>query len=398
MNLVERQVRQLSLLGVSRVRVWLSPQSEDRVRQLRTDLGRLYQVDLVFSTISEPGQIYEEIAAAGEPAVLLDGDVVYDERILAHLMDRGPGHAVVRHSGAAALWLKAAQAGSLGRMLAAAAQPDPVPVGHLLAQDPDHLGLHVCHPEELDPYVPSLRLTMAPYMVRLDSPGQIRPVDHLMYHRSFKGVIDAVARYGYYHLVRWVTRTLSRTTLPPNLFTLLSVLGIWGAIPCFALGYVGAGVVVAWAAVLLDSVDGKLARLTLHLSEAMGRFEHIAAMPGLGLWYAALGWHYSGGEIFSTHPGALATWVLLGSFLVDKMISGLFRKAFGKEIFDYRPVDAAFHLAACRRNTGLLILTLGVLAGREAEAFALLTGWMVFTLIFHAFRFAWVAATRRAAG
>ena len=249
--------------------------------------------------------------------------------------------------------------------------------------------------EELDPYVPSLRLTMAPYMVRLTSADQIRSLDHLMYHRCFKGVIDAVARYGYYHLVRWITRGLSRTSLPPNLFTLLSVLGIWGAIPCFALGHVGAGVVVAWAAVLLDSIDGKLARLTLHLSEAMGRFEHIAAMPGLGLWYAALGWHYSGGDLFSARPGALAGWVLLGSFLADKIASGWFRRLFGKELFDYRPVDAAFHLVACRRNTALLILTLGLATGTDAGAFAILTGWMGATLVFHAIRFAWVGATRR---
>lgn len=35
--------------------------------------------------------------------------------------------------------------------------------------------------------------------------------------RTFKGVIDAVARYGYYHLVRFLTRALSRTTVSRNL-------------------------------------------------------------------------------------------------------------------------------------------------------------------------------------
>ena len=66
--------------------------------------------------------------------------------------------------------------------------------------------------------------------------------------------IDAVARYGYYHLVRWITRHLSETSITPNLLTVLSILGTWGAIPCFAGGRFGAGAVVAWIGVILDWV------------------------------------------------------------------------------------------------------------------------------------------------
>ena len=165
-------------------------------------------------------------------------------------------------------------------------------------------------------------------------------------------------------------------------------------VPCFVLGHLGWGVLVAWCGVLLDSVDGKLARLTLQLSDAMGAFEHIAAMPGLGLWYAALGWHFSAGALFTTHPMALATWALLGVFLLDKIATGSFKKLYGRELFDYAPVDAAFHLIAGRRNTSLLLLTLGLVFDRAAESFALIGLWTALTLLFHLGRFAWVAVRR----
>ena len=391
MNPVERQVRTLALQGVSQVYVWLSPQTEESVRQLRPDLDRLYQVELVFFTAAGPQQMYEALKQAEEDVLLLEGDVVYDERILTHQLQRGAGNIVLGEDGTAALYLETEQAHRLGAQLAAVAESTPGALGKLVRPQLDGMGLQVYRPQDLDYYVPALRLNMLPYMLRVPGTGPLHHIDHLMYRRTFKGVIDVVARYGYYHLVRWITRQLSKTTLSPNLFTILSILSIWVAIPCFALGYLKAGVLVAWVGVILDSVDGKLARLTLHLSDAMGEIEHLAAMPGLGMWYVALGWHFSNGRLFSGASLALMTWLLVGAFLVDKISSGGFKALYGKELFDYRPVDAAFHLLACRRNISLLILSAGVAGNVGVQAFALVALWMVATLLFHLFRFAWVA-------
>jgi phosphatidylglycerophosphate synthase len=251
-------------------------------------------------------------------------------------------------------------------------------------------GLELRSPAELDPYVPSLRLTMPPYLLRARAKNELRSLDHLLYHRTFKGVIDTIARHGYYHLVRWITRQLSRTTLSPNLFTALSILAIWAAVPCIALGQLGAGVLLAWVGVILDSVDGKLARLTLHLSEAMGVLEHLSATPGLGLWYLALGWHCSGGDLWGGTPLALATWALVGAFVLDKLVSTAFKQRHRRELFDYRPLDAAFHLIAARRNVSLLQLSVGVLLDQPHIALVSMAAWMVCTLLFHTGRWLWV--------
>ena len=58
----------------------------------------------------------------------------------------------------------------------------------------------------------------------------------------------------------------------------------------------------------------------------MGDFEHVAAMPGLGLWFLATGWHLSGGQLFAGDSIALGTWSLMALFLADKISSGLFAK------------------------------------------------------------------------
>lgn len=395
MTLVERQMREMALNGARRFCVWISPRTAALAERLRPDLDRLYQVERSFTMVAGASLNYHDLAQVREEAVVLEGDVLYDDRILTHLLLEGPGCVVKGGQGTSALYLDAAGIAGLATRLRDRGSSTPGSLGELLQGSPAGSGLRAWTPGDLDFYVPSLRLTMEPYMVRVVAADQLRRLDRLMYRRTFKGAIDAVARYGYYHPVRWLTRQLSRTSLPPNLVTVLSLLCIWAAIPCFACGLLGAGALVAWAGVILDSVDGKLARLRLHLSARMGALEHVLAAPGLGLWYIAWGWHLSAGELLAVEAGAVLTWTAVAAFVLDKVVSGGFRICFGREIFDYRPLDAVFHLFAARRNVTLLIMTAGAASGREREAFQAIAAWTLATLLFHASRFAWVAASAR---
>jgi phosphatidylglycerophosphate synthase len=387
MNLVERQLRQAGLQGFTRARVWVSPASQPAVLRLRRDLEVVFPLQLDVVPAEDEDPLRAALTQAEEPVLLLRGDLVLDDRLLAHLLGSGPGAALGERDEVVA-YLAAPQARAL-----AGCWENGTPLALALAA----AGAPPRPPAELDPYVPSLRLTMPPYLRRVRRREELRSLDHLLYHRTFKGAIDAIARHGYYHLVRWITRQLSRTALPPNLFTALSILAVWAAVPCFALGELGPGVLLAWLGVILDSVDGKLARLTLHLSEAMGRLEHLSAAPGLAAWYLALGWHCTGGALWQDTPMALATWVLVGAFALDKVVSAGFRQRRGREIFDYRPLDAAFHLVAARRNVSLLQLSAGALLDQPHVALVSVAGWMVFTLCFHAGRWAWVEVEKQLA-
>ena len=126
----------------------------------------------------------------------------------------------------------------------------------------------------------------------------------------------------------------------------------------------------------------------------MGRVEHIAAMPGLGLWYLAAGYYLTGGELFSLEKTALTTWVLVAAFLADKIVTGSFKALYGKELFDYGRVDERFHLIAARRNISLVFLSAGALAGDPGAAFSAIAVWTVATLAFPLSRFTWIALSR----
>ena len=393
MNLVERQVRQLALLGWRRCRVWVAPHTGERVTALRSDFQRLYSVEVDFVQIEGAEALFAALAQRGENVLLLEGSVVYDDRILEHLVGRGAGTWIRGDSGAVALYLDGRQAAALGR----AGRGAPDGPAALAGRRAKALGLALSTLDQVEQYVAELRLTMEPYMLRLEAEGSVRPVERLMYRRTFKGVIDIVASHGYYHLVRWLTRHVSKTGISPNALTVLSIVGVWGAVPCFAAGELGWGVLAAWIGVLLDSVDGKLARLRLHLSQTMGRIEHLTAMPGLGLWFIAWGWHVSSSGLAAAQDAALLTWVLVGSFLVDKVLSGGFKARFGRELFDYTRLDALVHPFAARRNIALVVFTVGWVWGRPLGALALLTGWMGATLVFHALRLAWIAGQRAGA-
>jgi phosphatidylglycerophosphate synthase len=398
MNLVERQVRQLCLRGVSRFRIQVSASSSARVRAFRPDLHRLYAFQFEFdapvgsagdqaaaAAPVRPAGAPDPGAAAGPGLLVVQGAAVYDDRVFEHLLAQDRSVAVCGVDGAAAARLWPAQLLAVvhgGRLTVEAAALRSA-------------GVPCLAPGALDPYVAALRLRMPAIMARVPATGSLRELDHLMYRRTFKGAIDAVALYAYYHLVRWITRHLSVTSLPPNLFTVLSILSIWAAVPLFAFGWFRTAVAVAWVGVILDSVDGKLARLRLHLSSAMGAVEHITAMPALGLWYVTVGYRLTGGQLWSPQPLALVSWCLVGTFLLDKCVTGVFKAACGRELFDYAPVDTVFHLVAARRNTALVLLTLGAAAGRMGPALVAVALWTGVALIFHAVRALWIAGGRR---
>ena len=385
MSLVERQLRQLALRGTARVHVAVGGNGAPGIR---ADFVSRYDLDIRFHRVSGVAGLGPSLEAVESPLLLLEGDGVYDDRVLDHLLAAGPGNSVTG-GGLCAAWADSGLAAELARGLPAEGGVPGTALWKAVSEQ-----TRVTDAAELDSYVPELRLTMAPVMVRLERPAQLREVERLMYRRTFKGVIDIVASRGYYHPVRWITRLLAPTAVSPNSVTVLSIAAIWLAVPCFALGIPGAGTALAWAGVIADSVDGKLARLTLNLSDRMGAVEHFSAVPALGLWLAAFGGWVSGWELLTASGPAVATWVLLACFALDKGVSGGFRRLTGREIFDYRRGDALFHPFAARRNILLLMMTLGVAADAAAAALAAMSAWMAATFLFHALRAIQVAVAR----
>ena len=93
MHLVERQVRQLALLGISQIKIWCTKKNIDDVSNWRADLSRLYTVERLVEIVPEEG-LAATLCQVKDDVLLLGGDQIYDERALVHLLDSRSGTLV----------------------------------------------------------------------------------------------------------------------------------------------------------------------------------------------------------------------------------------------------------------------------------------------------------------
>jgi phosphatidylglycerophosphate synthase len=151
----------------------------------------------------------------------------------------------------------------------------------------------------------------------------------------------------------------------------------------FAQGRFGAGLAVAWLMTFLDTVDGKLARVTLRSSRIGHVMDHGLDIVHPPFWYAAFG------LALPPAPWLVpAVAVAVVGYVVHRLVEGLFLALFKIEIHSWRAIDARFRLITTRRNPNLILLSAGWAAGRPELGFAALAVWTVASILFHLVRVA----------
>ena len=383
--LVERMLRQLHELGQKTAIVML-PAHITPASFLRREFHQRYPMTITWMNNPETAEVIREITEEVKWVVLLEGDGLYDERIVKTLC-QSP----------AALCIINAQA--VNPPLAACVDPHSFGTYSVndwrnwvqAAVDKGLIETRSVH--QMHSYLLSLRRDVTPQLQRVATQEAIRDIENAMYHDTFKGAMELVGAYGYRLPVRGLTRFFARTSVTPNMLTALSVVCKFAAIPFFALGWLWTGLLLAWAFVILDSVDGKLARMTVRYSQRAGRIDQGTTLPAYLGWYLALGWHVSGGNVF-TPPGwagiALATFALF-----DKLSMMYFVRKFGRSLLDYEPVDRQIHLFNARKNL-LVVLMIGLLLEQTLPVLYMITFWMGLTFLVHLLRVLWVSYAKRA--
>ncbi len=167
-----------------------------------------------------------------------------------------------------------------------------------------------------------------------------------MYEKTFKGAMDFIATYIYRIPVRGLVRVLAPTRITPNFVTTISVICSFAAIPLFATGWLWTGLAIAFMFIIADSLDGKLARLTIGLSKVAGNVDYFTSPMFEACYYVAWGWYLSEGD-FSTLPGKFSL-LLFCFFGLDKIMTSIFGLRFRHYLFDYKMRDSHFHLIAGR--------------------------------------------------
>lgn len=220
-------------------------------------------------------------------------------------------------------------------------------------------------------------------------------VERAAYDAAYKGVTDALTLYLWrkpaFHLTRWA----AQAGLTPNMVTsvgaVLCLLAFW----LFWNGHYWLGTAAGFAFMVLDTVDGKLARCTGSSSTWGNIFDHgIDLIHPLFWWWAwARGLDDYGTPIEPVYQSMLVAALVVG-YVAQRAIEGIFLRRYGMHIHVWQKIDSQFRLVTARRNPNMVILLVSLLFARPDVGLELVALWTWLSLIFHAVRLAQANARR----
>lgn len=230
-------------------------------------------------------------------------------------------------------------------------------------------------------YNSELRKKEPPILRRLTT-ANVREVEKRLFQGSYKGVTDLVTKYVWPAPARVVTRWCALAGVTPNQVTFASFLLVLAAFALFWTGHFGWGLVAACGMTFLDTVDGKLARVTLTSSKMGNVFDHGIDLIHPPFWW----WAWLVGVQAGPHPlghAELILAVIVGGYVVQRMLEGVFLGLFKVEMHAWRPFDSFFRLITARRNPNLIMLTGASLVGRPDIGLLLVAIWTALSLLVH---------------
>jgi phosphatidylglycerophosphate synthase len=300
--------------------------------------------------------------------VAVRADVVLDERLVAGLRGAPDTLLVAPELGPIGAHVSSDRAGALCTALAHA-QAEALPEVRRVA------------PLELvDAYVPGLRKREHPYAfaARAETAAE---VERRTFAASYKGLTDLVTKWVWPRPAQAVTRWCALHRVHPNAVTAVSGVLALAAALLFAHGSFASGLACGWAMTFLDTVDGKLARVTLTSSRIGDVMDH-----GLDLIHPPFWWWAWGIGIGAGY--GVATTVVVAGYFIGRALEGAFLAAFGFEMHSWRPIDGLFRTITARRNPNLILLSVGTLGGRPDLGLVMVALWTAASLVFHAARLA----------
>jgi phosphatidylglycerophosphate synthase len=231
-----------------------------------------------------------------------------------------------------------------------------------------------------------LRKRERPFMDRL-APETVCGLERASYFGAYKGVTDILTKYLWPEWALVLTRWAARMGVTPNQVTALGAILCAAAAVAFYYGWYWTGLVAGLAFMVLDTVDGKLARCTITSSWWGNVFDH-----GIDLVHPPF-WWYAWGVGLVHYGQALADavfWVVLAvivfGYVAQRLIEGAFIALFKMHIHVWRPFDSRFRLITARRNPNMIILLASLIVGRPDLGLIAVALWTLISLLVHLIR------------
>lgn len=243
-----------------------------------------------------------------------------------------------------------------------------------------------------------LRKRETPFLMAL-TPASLRPIERASYFGAYKGVTDILTKYLWPEWALVLTRICAKLGVTPNMVTVVGAVFCVAATALFAYGHYWLGMALGLFFMVLDTVDGKLARCTITSSALGNVLDHGMDLvhPPFWWWFWATGLAYWG---LALDPGtfwAVQAAIMIG-YVVQRLIEGAFIALFdGIHIHVWERFDSLFRLVTARRNPNMVILFGAVVFQRPDIGIVAVAWWTALCCLVHAVRLV-QAMVRKAAG
>ncbi len=357
------------------VELWGISQTE-RIRKVLAKIANFNEV-IDIDSCDQTGNI-----------LVLRADYLYEANVIQKLVSYSEAILVssdIDHA-PAALWVKAKHVASA--------------VNYLSGQEGEESihDLPIMTPQALTGgYDPRLRKYDLSHVVKINSQDQ-QIIENYLYDKSYKGITDFVTKWFWPKPARWVVRKCANKHITPNMVTSLGwILTIISGV-AFYMGEFLVGVCAAWVMTFLDTVDGKLARVTLQSSKLGHVMDHGLDIihPPIWYWCWAIGLGASQLSLATMSLSIMTwVWIMLAGYIAGRVFEGLFQLFFNDiSIFCWRPIDSYHRLITARRNPCLVILTIALLLSSPEQGFLLVVAWTVVSTSWLAVRFLYACLYR----
>lgn len=384
LSLVERHLRALARLGARITEVCI-----DGDIAVPGELAARLKLRRTSAAGPTGARLAAYLAQSPEPVLAVAGDSLVDARLFGALLD-ATGSCVAQDE-------KSGRHTVLLRLDPSAAGALTAEAGTLL-----EIGRHLLETgvarkygqDEFPGFIAVLRRTLPYYLFTLRSAADAAACERFLFWSNYKGSTDFFTKYVYPPLVWLLVRPLARARIHPNAVTIASIVFTFAAVPFFAAGMFIPGLVLAYAMSVLDSVDGKLARLTFTDSKLGNVLDHGLDIVHPPLWYFAWAIGLAGGD--TTSPLFEAAIWMVAFYVADRLVLAIYRNVFKRGLHTHAPIDARVRTFISRRNINLPLFTVGVLTGFGAEVFYVIVAWQILTVLWHAGRTFWILAIEKA--
>ena len=228
------------------------------------------------------------------------------------------------------------------------------------------------------------------HVVRITKDNKKR-LENYLYDKSYKGITDLVTKWLWPLPARAITRVCAAKKIKPNLVTGVGWVLTLIAGVAFYFGEFVVGLFAAWIMTFLDTVDGKLARVTLQSSKIGHAMDHGLDIihPPIWYWCWATGLGITEISLFGFTISTMDwVWIMLVAYIAGRIFEGMFQLFFNDiSIFCWKSIDSFNRLITARRNPCIILLTLSLFVFGEVWGFIWVVLWTMLSTLILAIRF-----------